>query len=203
MLALASCESKGDEVIIRGGKISGKGQAEAPKEKVRRRLAEVPEDFTFVIIADIHLQTNTEHPWNLKFRLAVEKINKINPAFVVLLGDLTAEGHKGNEASRAQYLDLSLLASGLKPVIVPVVGNHDAGEESTGADDRSRPLFLDMESQLKTFSGNYYSFDCGKWHFVILDTGWDGTMSKEQLIWLEKDLAKHRGLPTAASCIST
>ena len=198
-LVMASCAGKDAKIISEcepGGEENLAEQADGPDAKVRKRLAELPDDFTFAIVSDVHLQTDPEHAWNQKFKLSIEKINEINPDFVVLLGDLTDEGHKGNEVARAQYLDFSLLAADLKPVLVPVVGNHDAGEVSTGPDDPSRPLFLEMEARLETFSGTYYSFDSGKWHFVVLDTGWDAAMSEEQLEWLEGDLARHSAVPT-------
>jgi len=168
--------------------------AEEREQKVRRRLADVPEDFTFAIVSDIHMQSVLTDEIGLKLKRAVEMINKIEPAFVVLLGDLTDFGHMYDEPAAAGYLAFSVVASGLKPVIVPVVGNHDAGSQDP--EDPSRILFQDMAARLETFSRTYYSFECGRWHFVVLDTGWDGTIWKKQLDWLEEDIAKHSGAPT-------
>lgn len=70
------------------------------------------------------------------------------------------------------------------------IGNHDM-DYNKGGDETSDTTF-------KSYYGpNYYSFNRGKAHYVILDdvrylgTGkkYDGHISEEQLAWLEKDLS--------------
>lgn len=70
------------------------------------------------------------------------------------------------------------------------IGNHDM-DYNKGGDEKSDDTFQ------KTFGPTYYSFNRGKAHYVVMDDvrylgkdrEYDGHISKQQLDWLQKDLA--------------
>lgn len=74
----------------------------------------------------------------------------------------------------------------------PVPGNHDY--ESVGA----VPYFEYFGTNAGPFGLGYYSFDIGGWHAVALNSNIDVTAFSEQWIWLQADLAAHRGRCTIA-----
>ncbi len=74
-----------------------------------------------------------------------------------------------------------------------VIGNHDLNFDAPND-------VLSDETYERVFGPNYYSFDHGPVHFVVLDNvfwrikdgnrGYDGVFGEKQLAWLKKDLAR-------------
>lgn len=104
------------------------------------------------------------------------------PAFGIACGDILFD-------------DLSLFPEyerGVSRMGIPffqVVGNHDLDFEGR-TDEASTATFS------RHFGPRYYSFDRGAVHYVVLDdvlwhgTGYVGYLERDQLAWLEADLAR-------------
>ncbi len=168
---------------------AGRAPAEAPPYP---QLASVPERFTFLINADPQIGP-CDSPVALERRLcgllkdfvAEAEALRPRPAFVLYNGDLVA-------FNRSAYFEAFRQAagSGTLPVVL-VHGNHDGRHG-----DRD---FLDVQEALSGFRRLYYSFDCGRWHFVILPCPemLPGPDARRELVaWLDADLAASRDRPT-------
>ncbi|WP_395378010.1 metallophosphoesterase family protein [Marinicella sp. W31] len=107
------------------------------------------------------------------------------PDFVVFNGDLV---HNVHPDSFANFRNL------VRPISVPVVlvhGNHDGVYPDT--------QFLDAQQDLSGYRNYNYSFDYGRWHFVVLAAPEQyptTAMKEETLAWLRADLAANQDRPT-------
>ncbi len=158
-----------------------------------RKIAFAPDGkgkFYFVQLSDIHIYAEDEANPAAKniFNkdLAADLVNILNeinkmepqPSFVIITGDLV------HDAKLKQFERLKELLEKLKPDIplYLVLGNHDSNRRNFG----------------QVFPGRspYYSFDKGKWHFIILDSRSDGSLEKKQAAWLAEDICdgKHNQL---------
>ncbi len=152
------------------------------------------EDFRFAIIADPQLGHPGDPnpvPVNARrtLREAVEELNAMAspPAFVVFLGDLV---NVFDEASVAHFEEcIGPLRS--KPVLVH--GNHDTHPPYDG--------FRELMDRVCGFRDVFYSFNAGRWHFLVLPCNLGGRQPEEaelesaMLAWLEWDLEANRGRP--------
>ncbi len=135
-------------------------------------------DFQFAIVSD-----NAGTPRFGVWREAMEKLNLLQPAFVMSVGDLI-EGYVDDREQLNKQWDRFF--SDLAPLQLPfffVSGNHDVG----------RPMWYDLYRQ--RIGPTYYYFIYQDVLFLILDTN-DGKdhstgMSDEQLTWIEQALQKH------------
>jgi len=147
-----------------------------------RKNGEKMTPFTFVQMSDTHVGFNgPPNPLGTKaFEAAVATVNSLPqvPDLVLFTGDLTHDSeNKDEHAGRMKlFRDISKNIKAGKIVYVP--GEHDAGLDG-GA------LFRD------NFGETHYSFDHRGVHFVALDnvSRAKPEVGKEQLAWLEKDLA--------------
>jgi len=148
-----------------------------------RKNGEKMTPFTFVQMSDTHVGFNgPPNPLGTKaFEAAVATVNSLPqvPDLVLFTGDLTHDSESKDEhAGRMKlFRDISKNIKAGKIVYVP--GEHDAGLDG-GA------LFRD------NFGETHYSFDHRGVHFVALDnvSRAKPEVGKEQLAWLEKDLAR-------------
>ena len=132
--------------------------------------------------------TNPESPFQKlsdRVRKTFKKINEDNPVFVLHLGNIVYGGKEWMGIMRRdislQYNQFFRYASTLNPILYTVKGKMD--------------IYNDSSELYQVYSGreDYYSFNYGNLHFVILDTNdSSGGMSREQLLWLENDLAEYR-----------
>jgi 3',5'-cyclic AMP phosphodiesterase CpdA len=150
-----------------------------------RSIGRNTEHLRFALIGN----TNPESPFQKvseRVRKTFKVINEDNPIFIVHLGDIVYGGKEWMGIKRKdislQYNQFFKYASTLNPILYTVKGEMD--------------LYNDSSELYRVYSGreDYYSFNYGNLHFVILDTTDDtpGEMSKEQLIWLENDLTAYR-----------
>jgi 3',5'-cyclic AMP phosphodiesterase CpdA len=144
-----------------------------------------PEHLRFVLIGN----TYPESPFKTlseRIREVFREINKDNPVFVIHLGDIVYGGKEWMGVKRedicSQYNQFFKYASRLNPILYTVKGEMD--------------LYNDSSELYRLYSGreDYYSFNYGNLHFIVLDTTDDkpGKMSSEQLMWLENDLRFYR-----------
>lgn len=160
-------------------------------EQLYPSLAKVGEEFSFVINADPQIgppDSKADIERNLH-QLLKDFVREWNgapkrPAFVLYDGDLVAYDRP---AYFAAFRDV------VKEHNVPVAlvhGNHDGGFGD--------PHFLDVQQVVSGFRRLYYSFNCGRWHFVVLPcpeiVGEQG--EGPMLRWLAEDLRASKDRPT-------
>lgn len=145
--------------------------------------------FTFVQLADTQLGF-TNNNKDLKpeidnFTKAVEQINKLKPAFVVISGDLLNNAHDPKQTR--VFWDIAYKIDP-KIHLYLVAGNHDIGS----------PTAENVQSYEKLFSKDHYSFSYDNSYFIVLDTNLikepdaDPKLRDEQFKWFESELAAAR-----------
>lgn len=152
--------------------------------------------FSFAFLTDIHLKPEMDAPRG--FQMAIDKVNQLNPDFVLTGGDLVFDAMRGNKARCDTLFSLykNMSASFNMPVY-NCIGNHDLfaiypeSPESSGHPDYKYGMFE------RYFGDTYYSFDHKGWHFIVLnsldvtaDKKYTGVFNEEEIQWLQKDLAK-------------
>ncbi len=152
------------------------------------------QDFSFAFLTDIHVQPERNAAAGLS--QAIEKVNALNPDFVITGGDLIMDA-LGQTKERADSL-YELYTELQKKFNMPVYntpGNHEHYAFYNKEDiPRTDPDYGDK--MFRRYLGNpYYSFDHKGWHFIVLnsiteteDRGYRGGVSAEQIQWLSKDL---------------
>lgn len=152
-------------------------------------LATAAEQFTFIHMADTHINPGAESGKNLKAMVAEVSAMTPSPAFVLVSGDLTEMGFA------EEYAKYRSIMSGLKMPVYNAMGNHEMKWSDWG------------KAGVRQFmqQAPYYSFDKGGIHFVALDTTmWlehNGFIDQSQMNWLRKDLDKAgRNCPMVLFC---
>jgi len=151
----------------------------------------------FAILTDIHLGLEGHYKWVLRKNNKDVKIflddfieemnNKINPEFVIVLGDVIEDENEAKDKKNVEYI-VDVFKK-LKCPVHYVAGNHDLKKISEG-------------DLIKLFHQKslYYSFDSNDLHHIVLfskdmedKTIW---ISEEQKIRLQKDLNE-----TSKNCV--
>lgn len=115
---------------------------------------------------------------------AVEKVNQIKPAFVVITGDLV-----NDMTNKAQWDEFRRITALINPEIKVYYspGNHDIGQV---------PETEDIDNFRKMFGSDRFSFTYGKCRFIGINSciikSNTPLLEEEQLQWLEKELKKGR-----------
>ena len=172
------------------------------EEELNFGLAPAPEkdrdEFTFVQMTDVHLDTMSEH--GALFDQAVEEIEEIAPAFVMVTGDLV-NGADGATISQAEEW-FDAYENSISQLEIPVyhaLGNHDVVGIHAGVAE-NEPGYNE-EMFRRYFGPTYYSFDWGPYHCVVLDPNeWVDEaqfyrIPDYELEWLQQDLAHREGKP--------
>jgi serine/threonine-protein phosphatase CPPED1 len=116
------------------------------------------------------------------FEFAVATVNRLKPAFVVILGDLVNKTGDAEQIMEFQRISKKIDAS--IPVYL-VAGNHDVGHE---------PKPETVAAYRKNFGRDYYSFRSGPVYGIVLDTTIMAVPKnvasdyQDQLSWLKKEL---------------
>ncbi|HYR57606.1 MAG TPA: metallophosphoesterase [Chthoniobacteraceae bacterium] len=166
--------------------LSGGVLRSASLSDLAARPALTAKDLLFVQISDSHIGFNKEANPDVvgTLRAAIDKINAlpVAPAFMLHTGDLS---HL-SKPSEFDTLDEVLKSAKAGPTFF-VPGEHDVLEDN-GAQYRER-------YGKKTLGDGWYSFDSKGVHFIglvnvmNLKPGGLGSLGREQLEWLEKDVA--------------
>lgn len=134
------------------------------------------------------------------FRSVQDRINTVDPAFAVLLGDNVYDSGTHNESDARFDPDINPEAAAWTAGHIDYVGfgNHDVATDGgqAGEDNFSVPIpiagvtapaSVPAAEQLE----HNYSFDYGNVHFVTFDTNSlnNATRLNDQLTWIEADLA--------------
>lgn len=150
--------------------------------------------FTFVHASDTHVAP----PVVARMQRFREMADALNPAFVLITGDLVRDALRVGETEASAYYDLFDREAALfaHPVWT-VPGNHEnfGIERDKSKVDATHPLYgRQMYRQHR--GPDYYSFTYGGVHFVALNTvdisdqWYYGHVDETQLGWLERDLAQ-------------
>jgi hypothetical protein len=136
-------------------------------------------DLEFVVIGDTRPRFESEsfHP----FEALIPKINAVQPALVVNLGDLIY-GY-GPVSKEKQWNKYAAVACSIRAPYYQVPGNHDTLSKE------ARKIYL------RRFGKFYQSFDSADCHFVLLDNTEEerwGYLGPAQLDWLKRDLKATR-----------
>ncbi|AEX85694.1 hypothetical protein XO10_06355 [Marinitoga sp. 1135] len=145
-----------------------------------RTVADHPEKFKFVVYAD----TRT---YNKRHRMVADKIAEENPDFVIHVGDLVMDGRIMSDWDGFFWAIKNMAA---KAPFYPVLGNHEYN---------SKYYFSSFVTPQGggDYNEQYYSFDYGNAHFVVLDADIllmqkDKEGMERETQWLINDLEKHK-----------
>ena len=186
-------------------------------------IPEFREDYYFVHITDTHLPTHryyyeqgseTDSTELVDLREVINDINIINPAFVVLTGDLVNEGELEDFLGRRYFSRSQRLLRELKVPLYLTAGNHDVGgwvETPVPAGTARHTWWrffgwprLDEPPAGAPSHTQDYSFDYGPVHYVGMEAynnyeywrpeiyGTD-SFTSEQMLWLADNLAAAPG----------
>jgi len=153
-------------------------------------------DFTFAFLTDIHLKPEMNAPKG--FQMAIDKVNELNPDFVLTGGDLVFDAMRGNLGRCDTLFSLyKQMSDGFNMPVYNCLGNHDLfaiyaeSSESSDHPDYKYGMFE------RYFGKTYYSFDHKNWHFIVLNSldvtenkRYTGVFSEEELAWLKTDISK-------------
>jgi 3',5'-cyclic AMP phosphodiesterase CpdA len=153
------------------------------------------DEFSFVFMTDIHVQP--EKNAIPGFRKAIDKVNELQPDFVITGGDLVMDA-LGQSFGRADTL-YNIYTGMLKEFKMPVyntIGNHEHfGWYARSGVDPSHPEYGDKMFE-KRIGPRFQRVDRNGWTFFLLDSvvkdstgGYDGGIDAEQLAWLKEQLA--------------
>lgn len=180
---------------------------------------EMDDEFYFVHITDTHMPTHSYHYYSGAdtdssemddMRAVIDDINLINPAFVLLTGDVVNEGELEDYLEWRSFTKAKRIMRELDVPIYVVGGNHDLG----GWDSTPPPAGVSRRNWWKFFGWRHlydpppgepvytqnYTFDYGGVHFIGLESylNYDGwrplyygrqSFTSLQLEWLRADLA--------------
>jgi len=179
----------------------------------------IDDDFCFIHITDTHLPTHkyyyesgadSDTSEMSDLHAVIDDINVINPAFVLLTGDVVNEGELEDFLDKRYYTRSKRILERLRVPVYVCAGNHDVG----GWEDSPPPDGTARRNWWKFFGWSYlydpppadniytqnYSFDYGGAHFVSLEAynnydKWrrnvygNDSFTTKQLVWLNGDLA--------------
>lgn len=141
--------------------------------------------FSFLYLTD--MQTNSNEYKNAIYTAASAINRNKNAEFLLNTGDFV------NTPSYFEEWE-GIIKSDVFGNITNVAaqGNHDYDGNYLGNSVFKQHFYFDIDKNINTENGLYYSFNYGNTHFVVLDTNdyaWS-ELSGEQITWLENDLKK-------------
>lgn len=146
-----------------------------------------PESVTFLHVSDTQDEEYNGAVWEKLMADAQTHTDKID--LIMHTGDMVQYGNQ--EALWTQMLSHVRSYVSTIPIML-VSGNHSYWSDYTdGTDDIEYNHTTVKLPKQDTENGQYYSFDYGDIHFVVLSSGDSSKkgVGKEQLAWLENDLA--------------
>lgn len=146
-------------------------------------LARQPE-LTFVQLSDSQFDDKTAPRYRDRFRhdeqmntLAVQQVNRLNPALVLMTGDLT------NKNTLAEWKTFESIYSKLKPPLYTLPGNHDM----FGPENPDRIALYRRFTRREA----YYTVEKNGCVFICLNTG-VASVDREQMRWFRGELERTR-----------
>jgi len=121
--------------------------------------------FTFVQLCDTQLGFGGYEHDIQSFNIAVKHINRLNPEFVVICGDLV------NSSNDSSYADFKEIKEGFKMPCYNTPGNHDVG---------NIPNDTTLNYYRETIGEDYYKFQNKGYSFIVTNTQlWKSKVEKE------------------------
>ena len=158
-------------------------------------VPDTEESFTFAFLTDIHLQP--ERDAIAGFESAIDKVNKLNPAFVITGGDLIMDALGVSYGRSDSLYDLYAgMAGKFNMPVYNTIGNHEiyGWYEKSGADETHPEYGKKMYE--KRIGPRYQVIEHKGWKIFILDSvedngegGYKGGVDEEQLAWIEEELS--------------
>lgn len=154
------------------------------------------DSFEFAFVTDIHIKPEMNAPKG--FQMAIDKVNQLNPDFVITGGDLVYDCMRGDyERSEMLFQMYKDMSKGFNMPVHNCLGNHDLfGIYEESPEDESHPDYK-YGMWERHFGDSYYSFDHKGWHFITLNSldvtdnkKYKGYFHEEQLEWLKRDIEK-------------
>ena len=163
--------------------------------------------YRFVVVADTHVNpedARSTSPFavnaraNERAKAVFADVERWAPSFIVHVGDIV---HPVPEQStfRAACERFKAIVAGLRTPLHLVAGNHDIGDKPLDWMPAGTVTQGYVDEYRSIFGPDFYSFDKEGCHFIVLNaqTLNSGLSAEnEQRIWLERDLATHRGART-------
>ena len=147
------------------------------------RMNNEPDEFQFAVVAD---RTGGHRP--LVFSRAVERLNLLQPEFVITVGDLIEGGKRTDAQLEAEWQQFDGYVKRLQMPFFFVTGNHDVGTARTTAMWRNR------------YGRLQFHFVYRNVLFLCLNSddpprsGRTGNLGNDQLSWAKKTLADNAGV---------
>ena len=171
-------------------------QISCQNSKESKATEENEDSFEFAFLTDIHIKPEMNAPKG--FQMAIDKVNALNPDFVITGGDLVYDCMRGNyDQSESLFLLYKNMCKGFNMPVHNCIGNHDLFAiygESPESEDHPDYKYGMWE---RHFGDTYYSFDHKGWHFITLNSldvtenkRYQGVFHEKQLEWLKADIAK-------------
>ena len=167
--------------------------ADAPNAEFALKPARAATSFTFIHASDTHI-SSASLARTRRFRAMADSVN---PAFVIITGDLVRDALRVNETEATSYYDLfAREVAAFRNAVWTVPGNHEnfGIERAQSKVETSHPLY--GRAMYRHYRGpDYYSFTYGGVHFVGLnsvdidDQWYYGHVDSMQMAWLKRDLA--------------
>jgi hypothetical protein len=175
----------GAAVVLSGNGGGGSGKTFFPREErnpvTHLRYNDDPADFQFAIVSD----RTGGHRAEI-FSQAVEKLNLLQPAFVVSVGDLIEGGKKTDAKLAAEWKEFDGFVNKLTMPFFYVPGNHDVAAAEAAKF---------WEGKL---GRRYYHFTYRDVLFLMLNAddppGSGGGIGKEQIAFAQKTLKDNAGV---------
>jgi len=151
-------------------------------------------EFSFVFMTDIHVQP--ENNAEAGFRAAINKVNELNPEFVITGGDLVMDC-LGQTHGRADtiYNIYMAMEKEFKMPVYNTMGNHEHyGWYASSGADTNHPEYGEKMFE-KRIGPRFQRIDHKGWVFLILDSvvkdgkgGYEGGIDAEQIQWIKNQL---------------
>ncbi|MEO9894098.1 metallophosphoesterase [Aurantibacter sp.] len=154
------------------------------------------DSFEFAFLTDIHIKPEMNAPQG--FQMAIDKVNEIQPDFVITGGDLVYDAMRGDFDKCEPLFNLyKTMAKDFQMPVYNCLGNHDLFaiyEESPETKVHPDYKYGMWE---RHFGKTYYSFNHKGWHFITLNSldvtpqkRYKASFHEAQLEWLKDDLEK-------------
>ena len=154
------------------------------------------DSFEFAFLTDIHIRPDMNAP--VGFQMAIDKVNQLNPDFVLTGGDLVFDAMRGNQQKSDSLFTLyKNMSKGFKMPVYNCLGNHDLFAIYPESPENETHTDYKYGMFERYFGETYYSFDHKGWHFIVLnsldvteDKKYKGHFHEKQLEWLKTDIEK-------------
>lgn len=168
------------------------------------------EPFRFVFLPDIHLRDRYHADEGMAACLAAAGSLEPQPAFLLTGGD-QCDGLRDLEMPEATARAERFVRIWKAQTQIPAyhcLGNHDSAAWDVADAAQEHPQFgMQLMMDKLGMERLSYSFDCGRWHFVVLDNiecegpgHYIGKVGEEELAWLREDLERNQEKPTVVAC---